>query len=165
MSNIFVQGTNKCKELLRQALWEINQIPHDVGPFANTETINDQMQLKEEQNVLASAPPISSIKGSHVRGLQGGDVPLPHFKRKGKLTHTRRCTGCGKTGHKITTCGREVQPKRPRGRPIGSGRGRGRGRGRMGDEGHRDVDMNEDASDNEESIIAEDDDESTEDDL
>jgi hypothetical protein len=158
MNNLFVQATNKCKQLLRQALVEINQIPHDVGPFAPTDTMNEQLQIEEEQNVSASAPPISSTKGSRARAVQGDDVPLPHFKRKPKATHTRRCTGCGQTGHKITTCGREVAPKRPRGRPVGSGRGRGRGRDWMGSAGRTDVDTYEDASDNEESGIADEDD-------
>lgn len=82
----------------------------------------------------------------------------------------RRPTGdvavkCKKKVHKVTTCGWEVPPKRPRGRLMGSGRGRGRGRGSGADheESEPDEDQTyEDASANEESDIG---DEFSEDDI
>lgn len=151
--------------MLRQALLEINQIPHSVDQFATTEPINEQLPSGTQEHVSASAPPISSTKGSRAREQQGGDVPLPHFKRKAKTKHTRRCTGCGKTGHKITTCGREVPPKRPRGRPAGSGRGRGRGRTRMANECHMDADYHEETTEDEDRDIADDSDENSDNNL
>jgi hypothetical protein len=128
--NLFVQGTDKCKELLRQALVVVAQIPHDVGLVDPTDTMNEQEPSEVEHHISVSAPPVSSTKGSRAKGVQDGDVPMPHFKRKPKATRERRCSKCKQKGHKVTTCDREVPPKRPRGRPVGSGRGIGRGRGR-----------------------------------
>jgi hypothetical protein len=121
--------------------------------------MNEQEPSEVEHHISASAPPVSSIKGSRAKGVQDGDVPMPHFKRKPKATREHRCSRCKQKGHKVTTCGREVPPKRPRGRPVGSGRGIGRGRGRGSGAEHAeesdDDETCEDAGD-EESGIGED---------
>ncbi|CAL4969684.1 unnamed protein product [Urochloa decumbens] len=126
------EAVSKCKELLRQALDVVKEIPHDVGPSAPTAAAQNPVQ--EEQRVSASAPPVSNTKGGRRGSVarEGGDaVPAPHFNRPQTTEHTRRCSTCHRSGHNAATCGREPPPKRPRGRPVGSGRGRGRG-GRKG---------------------------------
>ncbi|CAL5082383.1 unnamed protein product [Urochloa decumbens] len=76
------EAVSKCKELLKEALDVIKEIPHDVGPSATTAAA--QNPVPEEQSVSASAPPVSNTKGGH-RGSaarDGGDaVPAPHFSR------------------------------------------------------------------------------------
>jgi hypothetical protein len=77
----------------------------------------------EEQVISASAPLISTTKGSRKRNATGGDVPAPHFKRPKQSSHVRRCSKCNQLSHYSTSCGRDAPPpKRPRGRPVGSGR-------------------------------------------
>jgi hypothetical protein len=44
--NLFVQGANKCKGLLRQVLMEITQIPHNIGLVDPTDTMNEQEPLE-----------------------------------------------------------------------------------------------------------------------
>ncbi|KAG2649634.1 hypothetical protein PVAP13_1NG122519 [Panicum virgatum] len=120
------EGVTKCKELLRQALQVINEIPHDMGSSAATTAAG--LPFREEHIVLASAPPISSTKSSRKKSMEGVDAPVAHFKRPQGQKHTCRCSVCHKTGHSSTTCGREAPPpKRPRGRPVGSGTKRGNG--------------------------------------
>ena len=75
-----------------------------------------------ESCCIGIAPPISSTKGSRTKGVEGVDLPAPHFKRPQGKNRKRCCKRCNKSGHNITTCGREAPPpKRPRGRPVGSG--------------------------------------------
>jgi len=117
--------------LLRQALQVVDQIPHDLGPPNAALGVAHDLDppaaasgVPAGQNhvVSASAPPISSTKGSRTKGVEGVDLPAPHFKRPQGKNHKRCCKRCNKSGHNITTCGREAPPpKRPRGRPVGSG--------------------------------------------
>ena len=68
--------------------------------------------------------PLQSLaqKGAVQRGVEGVDLPAPHFKRPQGKSRKRRCKRCNMSGHNITTCGREAPPpKTSRGRPVGSG--------------------------------------------
>jgi hypothetical protein len=93
---------------------------HTPAPTPEPPTANIAL---EEHVISASAPPISTTKGSSKRNATGGDVPAPHFKRSKQSSHVRRCSKCNKLGHYSTSCGRDAPPpKRPRGRPVGSGK-------------------------------------------
>jgi hypothetical protein len=84
------------------------------------------MTEQEEHNVLASAPPISTTKGSRKKcaGMTA-DIPQPHFQRD-KRKKRRKCGRCGlyDTGHNAATCERAQQQlkngvvKRPMWRPT-----------------------------------------------
>jgi hypothetical protein len=111
---------NPLQEAPLEQLAAPNAPGHTPAPTPEPPTTNIAL---EEQVISASAPPISTTRGSHKRTATGGDVPAPHFKRPKQSSHVRRCSKCNKLGHYSTSCGRDAPPpKRPRGRPVGSGR-------------------------------------------
>jgi hypothetical protein len=117
-------------------------MPHDVSlpvhyaPTAAASTSStpqptERMTEKKEHNVSASAPPVSTTKGS-LKKYVGviADIPQPHFQWD-KRKKWRKCRRCGMydMGHNAATCERAQQQlknsvvKQPRGRPRGGGRG------------------------------------------
>ena len=132
----------KAKNLIAEAITVLDKIPHDVSlPMQNAATAaptssfphhTERMTEHEDDNVSASAPPVSTTKGSRKKcAVMTEDIPQPHFQHD-KRKKRRKCGRCGlyDTGHNATTCERAQQQlkngviKRPRGRPRGSGRGK-----------------------------------------
>jgi hypothetical protein len=131
------------KTLITAAIIELNKILHDIslpvhhaptGSATSTSSTPHPMERmieQEERNVSASAPPISTTKGSHKKcaGMTA-DISQPHFQRD-KRKKWRKCGRCDlyDTCHNAATCARAQQQlkngvvKRPRGRPKGSGCG------------------------------------------
>jgi hypothetical protein len=81
----------RVKNLITDAITELDKIPHNVSlpvhraPAAAASTSSTPQPMKrltekEEHNVSASAPPVSTTKGS--RKKYAGvitDIPQPHF--------------------------------------------------------------------------------------
>jgi hypothetical protein len=89
------------------------------------------MTEQEEHNVSTSAPPVSTIKGSHKKCAgKTVDIPQPHFQHD-KRKKRRKCGRCGlyDTYHNATTYEKAQQQlkngvvKGPRGRVRESRRG------------------------------------------
>jgi hypothetical protein len=113
----------RVKTLIVAAITELDKIPHDVslpvhraptGSIASTSSTPhpvERMTEQEEHNVLASAPPISTTKGSRKKcaGMTAG-IPQPHFLHD-KRKKRRKCGKCGlyDIGHNATTCERAQQ--------------------------------------------------------
>jgi hypothetical protein len=133
---------DRAKNLIATTITELDKIPHDVSlpvhraPAAAASTSNtpqptERMTKQEEHNVSASAPPVSTTKGSRKKyaGVIA-DIPQPHFQWD-KRKKRRKCGRCDlyDTGHNAATCERAKQQlensvvKRPRGRLRGGGRG------------------------------------------
>jgi hypothetical protein len=110
----------RAKTLIVDAIAELDKIPHDVslpvhhaptGSTASTTSTPhpiERMTEQEEHNVPASAPPVSTTKGSHktCAGVTA-DIPQPHFQHD-KRKKRRKCGRCGlyDTGHNAATCER-----------------------------------------------------------
>ena len=123
----------KANAIIRDAIVALEKIPPDVGfPEHQGAAAAQEMNEQEEANVSASAPPVSTTKGSRRRWPENEEVPQPHFPRA-KIKKSRKCSRCGlyNTGHNASTCERAQNQqangnrKRPRGRPNGSGNGGG----------------------------------------
>jgi hypothetical protein len=113
----------RAKNLIASAITELDKIPHDVSlpvhrappatPASTSSTPQpaERMTEKEEHNVSASAPPVSTIKGNRKKyaGVIA-DIPQPHFQRN-KRKKRRKCGRCGlyNTGHNAGTCERAQQ--------------------------------------------------------
>ena len=129
----------KARQILSDAVAALDEIPpdltnnttHDTPPMAAsietpTHTAGGD---QEDVTISATAPPVSTTKGSRKRNTGDENEPTPHFKRP-KDKQKRRCSKCGQlaTGHNAATCERvnaakeQGVTKRPRGRPRGSGR-------------------------------------------
>jgi hypothetical protein len=116
--------------MIRDTIEVLDMIPPDVGlPVTPGPAATPQMTEPEEANISASAPPVSTTKGSRRRLPEMDDMPQPHFQRD-KRKKRRKCGKCGlyDTGHNAATCDRaqnQQANKRPRGRPKGSSNGGG----------------------------------------
>jgi hypothetical protein len=69
------------------------------------------MTEQEDHNVPASAPPLSTTKGSHKKcAAMVADIPEPQFQRDNRNIR-RKCGKCDlyDTGHIVATCGRAQQ--------------------------------------------------------
>jgi hypothetical protein len=100
------------------AITELDKIPHDVSlsvhcapPAASTSSTPwpaERMTEQDEHNVSASAPPVSTTKGSRKKYARMiADIPQPHFQWD-KRKKQRKCGRCGTydTGHNAATCER-----------------------------------------------------------
>ncbi|KAG8078728.1 hypothetical protein GUJ93_ZPchr0007g3006 [Zizania palustris] len=108
--------------LIKDARAVIDAIPHDMGPMSGA-NVASHNNIEEHIDISATAPPVSTTKGSRKRGNCMDDVPEPHTRYEKKKIF-KRCSTCGKRErHNSRTCGKErvEVPKRPRGRPKGSG--------------------------------------------
>ena len=130
------------RSIISNAVNELDKIPHDVGlpmpsatvAAATADTATDAAPSSSSPHqASATAPPISTTKGSHKKSTQvTEDTHIPHFDRD-RRKKRRKCSKCGlyDTGHNAATCDKIQQQrgngvtKRPRGRPRGSGRGKG----------------------------------------
>ena len=118
----------KAKSLIREAQAILDTITQDAVPTTGTSTPsvgNDEEMLIAS----ASAPPMSTTKGSRRKKLVGVEnLPEPHRRREDGKKRTRRCSRClKKDGHYASTCTNPpvIQEKRPRGRPkVGTTNGR-----------------------------------------
>jgi hypothetical protein len=137
-----VTALGRAKTFIIAAIIELDKIPHDVSlPMHRAPAISatltsstsqhaERMTEEEERNVSASAPPVSTTKGSRKKcaGMVV-DIPQPHFQCD-KRNKRRKCGRCGlyDTCHNVATCERAQQHlehgvvKRPKGRLRGSGR-------------------------------------------
>jgi hypothetical protein len=80
------------KTLITTIITELDKIPHDISlpvhraptssaaSTSNAPHPTERMIEQEEHNVLASAPPVSTTKGSHKKcaGMTA-NIPQPHF--------------------------------------------------------------------------------------
>jgi hypothetical protein len=89
----------RAKNLITDAIIELDKIPHDVSmpvhrapatiaaSTSSTPQSAERMIEKEEHNVSASTPPVSTTKGSRKKyaGVIA-DIPQPHFQRDKRKT-------------------------------------------------------------------------------
>jgi hypothetical protein len=111
----------RAKTLIADAITELDKIPHDVSlpvhrasaaaSTSSTPQPTERMTEKEERNVSASAPSVSTTKGSRKKytGVIA-DIPQPHFQWD-KRKKWRKCGRCDlyDTGHNAAICERAQQ--------------------------------------------------------
>jgi hypothetical protein len=108
----------RARTLIATTITELAKIPRDISLLvhraptgfatstSSTPQPTERMTEQEERYISASAPPISTTKGSRKKCVRmTADIPQPHFQRdKGKKR--RKCGRCGlyDTGHNAATC-------------------------------------------------------------